>query len=381
MKKIAILGSTGSIGRQALEVIAKRRDEFCVTALGAGNNVELLKSQIEEFNPEIISVKTEANAEILKELFPNKEILIDGITDIAKNADYDEILVSVTGISGLFPTLEAIKRGKTIALANKEPLVTAGDIVMAEAKKYGVKIIPVDSEHSAIFQCSDTGKYISKLIITASGGPFLNKSIEEMRNATREQTLAHPNWNMGNKITIDSATLMNKGLEVIEAHHLFNKDYDDIKVVVHPQSIVHSAVEFVDGSVIAQMGLPSMHLPIQYALTYPERIEGVKTNSFNFATARELDFYEPDYEKFPALKMAFEAGKQGGTAPAILNGANEEAVYAFLDGKIRLTDIADVTREVLTKMKVLQSPTLDNILAADKLARIHAKNVIEQVRV
>ncbi|MCR4881545.1 MAG: 1-deoxy-D-xylulose-5-phosphate reductoisomerase [bacterium] len=381
MKKIAILGSTGSIGRQALEVIKNRRDAFCVSALGAGNNVELLIEQIKEFEPEIVSVKSEENANILKKLFPTKKILTDGIVDIAKDANYDEVLVSVNGISGLFPTLEAIKRGKTVALANKETLVTAGDIVMAEARKNNVNIIPVDSEHSAIFQCSNNGKYVSKLIITASGGPFLYKTIDEMRNATKEQTLAHPNWNMGNKITIDSATLMNKGLEVIEAHHLFNKDYDDIKVVIHPQSIVHSAIEFVDGSVIAQMGLPSMHLPIQYALTYPERIEGIKTNSFNFVQARELDFYEPDFEKFSALKIAFDAGRTGGTAPAVLNGANEEAVYAFLDGKIRLTDIADITKEVLEKMKIIQNPTLDNILAADKLARIHAKNLIEQVRV
>lgn len=378
MKKIAILGSTGSIGRQALEVIEKRSDEFCVSALGAGNNLELLCEQIKKFNPEIISVKTEKNAEKLRKLFPNKEILADGITDIAKNADYDKILVSVTGISGLFPTLEAIKRGKTIALANKETLVTAGDIVMAEARKHNAQIIPVDSEHSAIFQCANGGKFVSKLIITASGGPFLNKTVEEMKNATKEQTLAHPNWNMGNKITIDSATLMNKGLEVIEAHHLFGKDYDDIKVVVHPQSIVHSAVEFVDGSVIAQLGLPSMHLPIQYALTYPERIEGIKTNSFDFTKARELDFFEPDLDKFPALKIAFDAGKTGGTAPAILNGANEEAVYAYLNGKIRLTDIADTVREVLDSSEIISSPSLDEILKADKYSRAKAEELMRK---
>ena len=381
MKKIAILGSTGSIGRQALEVIGGRRDEFCVTALAAGNNLEILKRQAEEFNPEIISVKSEKNARILRELFPNKNILVDGIVDIAKNADYDELLVSVTGISGLFPTLEAIKRGKTVALANKETLVTAGDIVVNEAKKHNVKIIPVDSEHSAIFQCADDGKFVSRLIITASGGPFLNKTTEEMKRATREETLNHPNWNMGNKITIDSATLMNKGLEVIEAHHLFQKDYDDIKVVVHPQSIVHSAVEFVDGSVIAQLGLPSMHLPIQYALTYPKRIEGVKTNSFDFAKARELDFYEPDYEKFPALKLAFEAGKTGGTATAVLNAANEEAVYAFLNGKIRLTDIADITKKVLISSDIISNPCLEDILLADAAARAAAQNIIFGVNV
>lgn len=379
MKKIAILGSTGSIGRQALEVIRERQDKFCVTALAAGNNIELLISQIKEFNPKVVSVKTQENAKILRDLFPQTEILENGIIEIAKHAEYDEILVSVTGISGLFPTLEAIKRGKKIALANKETLVAGGDIVMTEAKKNNVQIIPVDSEHSAIFQCAQDGKFIQKLIITASGGPFLNKSIQDMEKATKAQTLAHPNWNMGNKITIDSATLMNKGLEVIEAHHLFQKDYADIKVVIHPQSIVHSAVEFVDGSVVAQLGLPSMHLPIQYALTYPERIEGIKTNSFDFATIGKLEFFEPDLEKFSALNLAFEAGKQAGTAPVILNAANEESVYAFLDEKIKLTDITKITTEVLDKMDILSAPSLDDILLVDKEARTLAKNLIAKM--
>jgi len=379
MKKVAILGSTGSIGRQALEVIKKLPDEFQVVALAAGNNIDILTKQIDDFKPEYVSIKSKDAISKLKSIYPNQKFLEDGITDIAKNVDYDIILISVTGISGLFPTLEAIKRGKTIALANKETLVTAGDIVMSEAKKYNAQIIPVDSEHSAIFQCAPDGKHVKNLLITASGGPFLNKTKEEMAKATKEQTLAHPNWNMGNKITVDSATLMNKGLEVIEAHHLFQKDYANIKVVVHPQSIIHSAVEFDDGSVISQMGLPSMHLPIQYALTYPKRLEGIKTNSFNLAQVGKLDFFEPDFEKFPSLKLAFEAGQTGGLMPAILNAANEEAVYAFLKDKIKLLDISNITAEVLNKIENIQNPSLDEILAADKSARELAQTIIKKL--
>lgn len=378
MKKVAILGSTGSIGTQALEVIRQLNNDFKVVALAAGNNVEAIKKQAEEFNPEFISVKTEEAATKLQKLLPKSQIMIDGITEIAKTADYDIILVSVTGISGLFPTLEAIKRGKTIALANKETLVTAGDIVMAEVKKHNAQLIPVDSEHSAIFQCSPTGEYVKNLLITASGGPFLNKSVEYMKNATKKETLKHPKWDMGNKITVDSATLMNKGLEVIEAHHLFQKDYENIKVVIHPQSIVHSAVEFEDGSVISQMGIPSMHLPIQYALTYPKRVEGIKSNSFDLSKLGTLEFLEPDFEKFPSLKLAFNAGKDGGIKPAILNAANEEAVYAFLDDKIKLLDISEITKIVLEKIENIKNPSLDEILKADEKARELAKEEISK---
>jgi len=378
MKKVAILGSTGSIGTQALEVIRQLKNDFKVVALAAGSNVEAIKKQAEEFNPEFISVKTEEAATKLQKLLPKSQIMIDGITEIAKTADYDIIIVSVTGISGLFPTLEAIKRSKTIALANKETLVTAGDIVMAEVKKYNAQLIPVDSEHSAIFQCSPNGEYVKNLLITASGGPFLNKSVEYMKNATKNETLKHPKWDMGNKITVDSATLMNKGLEVIEAHHLFQKDYDNIKVVIHPQSIVHSAVEFEDGSVISQMGIPSMHLPIQYALTYPKRIEGIKSNSFDLAKLGTLEFLEPDFDKFPSLKLAFNAGKDGGIKPAILNAANEEAVYAFLNDKIKLLDISEITKIVLEKIENIINPSLEEILEADKKARNLAKEEISK---
>ena len=378
MKKVAILGSTGSIGTQSLEVIRQLKNKFKVVALAAGNNIEVIKKQAEEFNPEFISVKTEEAAAKLQKLLPESRVMVDGITEIAKTVDYDIILVSVTGISGLFPTLEAIKRGKTIALANKETLVTAGDIVMAEVKKYNAQLIPVDSEHSAIFQCSPTGEYVKNLLITASGGPFLNKSVEYMKNATKNETLKHPKWDMGNKITVDSATLMNKGLEVIEAHHLFQKDYENIKVVIHPQSIVHSAVEFEDGSVISQMGLPSMHLPIQYALTYPERVAGIKSNSFDLSKLGTLEFLEPDFEKFPSLKLAFNAGKDGGIKPAILNAANEEAVYAFLDDKIKLLDISEITKIVLEKIENIKNPSLDEILKTDKKARELAKEEISK---
>ena len=245
----------------------------------------------------------------------------------------------------------------------------AGDIVMKRAREKGVKILPVDSEHGAIHQCLSNRDEVEKLIITASGGPFRNSSIEDIKNATVEQTLHHPRWNMGKKITIDSATLMNKGLEVIEAHHLFNMPYDKIQVVVHPQSIVHSAVEYVDGSVIAQLGFPSMHIPIQYTLSYPHRFEGIETRSFDFIKAGRLDFDAPDMEKFPCLKLAFEAGKQGGTLPVVMNAANEEAVYAFLDKKISLWQIYEITKKMMDAHKNITNPTLDEILETDMIIR------------
>ena len=272
-RRISIIGSTGSIGTQALEVIEKLQDKFDIIALAGGNNIELLKQQAEKFKPKFV--------------YAQKDIKIDGIKtlesldEIAQNQENDIILVACSGKIGLRPTLKAIENGIDIALANKETLVMAGDIVMKKAKENGVKIIPVDSEHCAIHQCIKDISQVEKLIITASGGPFLHKSIEEMKTATVKEALAHPRWNMGRKITVDSATLMNKGLEIIEAHHLFGMDYDDIDVVVHPQSIVHSAIEYKDGSVIAQLGLPSMHIPIQYAISYPERFEGIKSKSFS----------------------------------------------------------------------------------------------------
>ena len=300
-KKISIIGSTGSIGTQALEVIEKLKDKFEILALAGGSNTELLKKQAEKFKPKYICHNSTSQLAL-----SGAKILhgSDGLEEICSNKENDIILVACSGKIGLKPTLTAIKNNINIALANKETLVMAGDIVMSEARKHWVKILPVDSEHSAIHQCIKDINFVDKLIITASGGPFLHKTIDDIKNATVEEALHHPRWNMGKKITVDSATLMNKGLEIIEAHHLFGFDYDDIEVVIHPQSIVHSAVEYKDGSVIAQLGLPSMHIPIQYAITYPERLEGIKSKSFSFAEIARLDFEKPDFEKFPCVKLA-----------------------------------------------------------------------------
>ncbi len=370
-RKISIIGSTGSIGTQALEVIEKLRDKFEIIALAGGNNVELLKQQAEKFKPKFV--------------YAQKDVKIDGIKsltsldEIAENQENDIILVACSGKIGLKPTLKAIENGIDIALANKETLVMAGDIVMKKANGNGVKIIPVDSEHCAIHQCIKDISQVEKLIITASGGPFLHKSIEEMKSATVKEALAHPRWNMGKKITVDSATLMNKGLEIIEAHHLFGMDYDDIEVVIHPQSIVHSAIEYKDGSVIAQLGLPSMHIPIQYAISYPERFEGIKSKSFSFSEIARLDFEKPDFEKFPTVKLAYKAGRMGGTATACLNAANEEAVFAFLDGKINLYQIYEITKEIFDNHKLIQNPTIDEIFEVDEKIRLQTKELIEKI--
>ncbi len=367
-RKISIIGSTGSIGTQALEVIDKLRDKFEIIALAGGNNVDLLKEQALKFNPKYVYAAKPIEVDGVK--------VLESLDDIAENKENDIILVACSGKVGLKPTLKAIENGIDIALANKETLVMAGDIVMKKAKENRVNIIPVDSEHCAIHQCIKDISQVEKLIITASGGPFLHKSQEEMKNATVEQTLKHPRWNMGRKITVDSATLMNKGLEIIEAHHLFGFDYDDIEVVIHPQSVVHSAIEYVDGSVIAQIGLPSMHIPIQYAITYPERFEGIKSKSFSFADIARLDFEEPDFDKFPTVKLAYRAGKMGGTATACLNAANEESVFAFLDGKIKLFQIYEITKLMLDEHELIKNPTIDEIFEVDKQVREKVKKLI-----
>ena len=299
-RRISIIGSTGSIGTQALEVLEKLQDKFEIIALATGHNKEKLEEQAKKFKPKYTVLGEE------------------GLEKICSDKENDIILVACSGRIGLKPTLTAIRNCIDIALANKETLVMAGDIVMAEAKKHGVKIVPVDSEHCAIHQCIKDISQVEKLIITASGGPFLKKTVDDMRSATVEQALAHPRWNMGRKITVDSATLMNKGLEIIEAHHLFNMPYDKIDVVIHPQSIVHSAIDYVDGSVIAQIGLSSMHIPIQYAICYPERFEGIKSKSFSFSEIARLDFQAPDFEKFPFLNLAYSAGKIGAFVSSIL---------------------------------------------------------------
>ena len=381
-KRISILGSTGSIGRQALEVVDCLQDKFEIVGLAAGSNLEEFKKQISKYNPEFVSVKTQELAQELKKDIKNKEILWgnDGLVEIAKNTQNDIVLIAVTGLNGLFPVLVAIDNGIDIALANKETLVAAGNIVMKKAKEKKVKILPVDSEHSAIFQCMASRSFYDakKLIITGSGGPFRNKSFEEIQNATVKETLAHPNWSMGDKITVDSATLMNKGLEVIEAHWLFGVDYKNIEVVIHPQSIVHSAVEFLDGSVIAQMGLPSMHIPIQYALSCPETFQGIKTGTLNFSQIGSLEFEAPDLEKFPCLNLAYDAGIKGGTYPTALNAANEEAVYSFLRKEIKLTEIYDIVYKTLEQHNNVQNPELDDIIQSDKEARIFAGKLLNQ---
>lgn len=376
-RKISILGSTGSIGTQALEVIEKLQDKFEIIAITGGSNIELLKEQAKKYKPKYVCIGKETTEEIN---IPDTKILYgsEGLEEICTNKENDIILVAVSGKIGLKPTLKAIENGIDIALANKETLVMAGDIVMQKAKNAGVKIIPVDSEHCAIHQCIKDITQVEKLIITASGGPFLHKTIDDMKNATVAQALAHPRWNMGRKITVDSATLMNKGLEIIEAHHLFNMPYDRIDVVVHPQSIVHSAIEYVDGSVIAQIGLPSMHIPIQYAITYPERYEGIKSKSFSFSEIARLDFEKPDFEKFPSVKLAYQAGKEGGTATVCLNAANEEAVFAFLQDKIRLYDIYQITETMMSKHNIIKNPTIDEIFAIDNEIRIKTKEFINK---
>lgn len=374
-KKISILGSTGSIGTQALEVIEKLGDKFEIISLSAGGNIDLLNEQIAKFHPKSVCVSKNAD----KVIGCDKVLSgTEGLDEICSNTENDIILVAVSGKIGLEPTITAIKNHINIALANKETLVMAGDIVMKLAKENGVDIVPVDSEHCAIHQCIKDIAQVSKLIITASGGPFLHKTIDDMKNATVEQALAHPRWNMGRKITVDSATLMNKGLEVIEAHHLFNMPYDKIDVVVHPQSIVHSAIEYVDGSVIAQLGLPSMHIPIQYAICYPERFEGIKSKSFSFSEIARLDFLAPDYDKFGFLNLAYSAGRTGGSATVALNAADEEAVFAFLDGRIKLFDIYEITEKIYSEHNVVNTPSIKEIFDIDKEVRIKTKELIQR---
>ncbi|MEI7474990.1 MAG: 1-deoxy-D-xylulose-5-phosphate reductoisomerase [bacterium] len=382
-RKISILGSTGSIGTQALEVIDQLQDKFEIYALAGGNNVELLKEQIRKYKPQKVSIKEEKFLNELKTEFSSVKFNYgdDGLNEIASDTENNTVLIAVTGINGLFPTLSAIKNNIDVALANKETLVAAGSIVMEALSKSKSKLLPVDSEHSAIHQClcSDFKNAVQRLVLTASGGPFRDKTREEMQNVTIEDTLAHPKWNMGSKITVDSATLMNKGLEVIEAHHMFNVDYDDIDVVIHPQSIIHSAVEYKDGSLIAQLGWPSMHIPIQYAISHPERINGIKTRSFNLFEAAKLEFFKPDYNKFPCLKLAFEAGRLGGTYTTVLNAVNEEAVYEYLKGTIKLTDIAKVVDISLELHVSAQSLTIEEIIAIDKEARIKTQEIIKKI--
>lgn len=373
MKNIAILGSTGSIGTQALAVASAHKDKISIKVLAAHSNYKLLEKQIEEFEPDIAVLVDKNAAEYLANRYSSKtKILVgeEGLLEAAIYEKVDTVLTSMVGFAGLKPTLVAIEHGKDIALANKETLVAAGSIIIPAIKKYNCALLPVDSEHSAIFQSlnGEKKKNIGKLILTASGGPFRGKKIEDLKNIKVEDCLKHPNWSMGAKITIDSSTLANKGLEVIEARWLFNVDYDKIEVVVHPQSIIHSMVEYIDGSIIAQLGLPDMKLPIQYAFSYPERWT-MDTPRLNFFDLAKMTFEQPDLKTFPALELAFTAGKTDGTMPCVYNAANEQAVNDFMQGKITYLDIPKVIEFVMSKHKTINTPSLEDIIEADKEAR------------
>jgi 1-deoxy-D-xylulose-5-phosphate reductoisomerase len=381
MKRISILGSTGSIGQSTLSVVEKYHDRFTVVALAAGNNVELLEQQIRKFRPSIVSVVSERSAEDLKKRCSDLGVRIlfgvEGMSQVAAADEADITVSAIVGTAGLVPTMAAIRAGKDIALANKEVLVTAGELVMAECRAKGIRILPVDSEHSAIFQCLLAGAStdIRKLVLTASGGPFRSHSKKDLGKVTLAQALKHPNWSMGRKITIDSATLMNKGLEVIEARWLFDIAPEKIKVLVHPQSIVHSMVEYHDGAVVAQLGMPDMRGPIAYALSYPERLSGVSP-ALDLAKMGTLTFEEPDMDRFPCLAYAFDALKAGGSMPAVLSAANEVAVKYFLEEKIGYGDIARVIRSTMDAHTPSNIRTVEDALKADLWARHEAEKVI-----
>ncbi len=373
MKTLCILGSTGSIGKNSLEVIANFPDRFRVGYLTANNNIEQLRLQVERFKPRAVAVlSADAASELKRSTNGNLRVLSgeEGLIELVTSKDVDIVISSLVGFAGLRPTIEAIKCGKTVALANKETLVVAGEIITRLVREHNARLIPIDSEHSAILQClaGEKPEHVARLILTASGGPFLHLEKEEFHTVTVDAALRHPNWKMGNKITIDSATMMNKGLEVIEAHWLFNLPAEKIDVLVHPQSIIHSMVEFIDGSIKAQLGVPDMKIPIQYALTYPERAAS-EYKRVNFAQLKEMTFFKPDLQKFECLRLAYDALKTGGTAPAILNAANEVAVDLFLKNKISFDEIPMLIEYALEHCVVLQHPSLDEVVAADGESR------------
>jgi 1-deoxy-D-xylulose-5-phosphate reductoisomerase len=370
IKRIAVLGSTGSIGRQTLDIVRSLPDRFNVVGLATGGNLDLLTEQVAEFNPDYISFAAPNHDGQKQGNFKKIGCEFVPLEDMAALPGVDIVVIAVSGAAGLAAALKAARAGQTIALANKESLVSAGAIITSMARKNFAKIFPVDSEHSAIWQCL-TGEKTPprRIILTASGGPFRNHTTEQMRDITPEQALAHPSWRMGKKVTIDSATLMNKGLEVIEARWLFNMPVEDVTIIVHPQSIVHSMVEFIDGSVKAQIGVPDMRLPIQLALTYPDRVENPDLPHINWQSFPNLIFEQPDIVKFPCLRLAIEAGKNGGTYPAVLCGADEVAVDLFLKQRIGFTDIARLVEQALDKHVNNPHPALEDITGADKWAR------------
>ena len=381
-KNIAILGSTGSIGTQTLDVVREHPELFHVSVLAANSNDELLEKQLEEFQPELAVLSDEAAYQRLKSRYQGRTELAGGRQAFIDAAAYDNVQTVVTsmmGFAGLEPTMKALEAKKDIALANKETLVVAGELVTRKVKEQGVRLLPVDSEHCAFFQClqGEQSSKIEKLLLTCSGGPFRGKKREQIGKATVEQVLAHPTWNMGRKITVDSASLVNKGLEVIEAKWLYDVDYDQIQVVVHPQSIIHSMIQFVDGAVMAQLGSTDMRLPIQYALTYPER-QSASWPRLDFWQMKDLTFAEPDMETFKGLKFAYEAGKIGGTMPCIFNAANEVAVAAFLAGDIYFLDIYDIIEETMLKRETILEPELEELFEEDKWARDFARSLLKK---
>ncbi|MEG4043241.1 1-deoxy-D-xylulose-5-phosphate reductoisomerase [Microcoleus sp. Pol17_C1] len=378
MKAITLLGSTGSIGTQTLDIVAQYPDQFRIVGLTAGRNVTLLAQQIREFRPEIVAICDEDKLLELKEaiadLDPQPILLAgeSGVVEVAQYGDAQAVVTGIVGCAGLLPTIAAIKAGKDIALANKETLIAGGPVVNPLIEKYGVKILPADSEHSAIFQCLQGVMVggLRRIILTASGGSFRDLPSDKLAAVTVADALKHPNWSMGQKITIDSATLMNKGLEVIEAHYLFGMDYDDIDIVIHPQSIIHSLIELQDTSVLAQLGWPDMRLPLLYALSWPERIH-TDWERLDLVKAGDLTFREPDHEKYPCMQLAYAAGRAGGSMPAVLNAANEQAVALFLQEKIQFLDIPKLIEKACDKHQTdnCESPGLEDILAADRWAR------------
>ena len=378
MKYLSVIGSTGSIGTQTLDIVRSNQD-LSVTALAAGKNIDLLEQQIREFQPKIAAVYDEARASELKLRIKDLDTKVvsgmDGLLEAATEPSCSVVVTAIVGMIGIRPTIAAMRAGKDIALANKETLVTAGHIIMPMAKELGVKIYPVDSEHSAIFQCLQSGeqKDLDSLIITASGGPFRNKTLEELQNVTVEDALKHPNWSMGRKITIDSATLVNKGLEVIEAKWLFDVDFDRIHVVVQPQSVIHSMIQYQDGSVIAQLGTPDMKLPIQYALFYPEH-RPLAGERLDFAALKEISFQEPPVDVLRGLPLACKAGKMGGSMPTVFNAANEKAVDLFLNRKIKFLDIYDIIEDTMEAHKIQKDPSLEEVLETEQWVYEHIES-------
>lgn len=382
MKKIAILGSTGSIGRSALELIDLHPELFEVAALAAGSNDRLLYEQCLKYKPGIASLNNPDSAARLSSLVSGTTVLsgIEGMTEVSCCPDADIVISAISGAPGLIPTYRALTEGKQIALANKEALVMAGELIMPMLQTGRGSLIPVDSEHSALHQClcGASSKEVQRIILTASGGPFLNYSADELRHVSVKQALQHPTWRMGPKITVDSATLMNKGLEVVEAHHLFQIEADYIDVIIHPQSVVHSIVEFLDGTMLAQMGITDMKIPLLYAMTYPERIRS-KLPGLDIAGLPKIEFKAPDMERFPCLKLAYQALREGGTCPAVMNAANEMAVAAFLAGSLGFTDIPRVIERTMDKVRPEKTASLETVINADKSARKLASDKIADI--